>query len=167
MSFKEIKMNAVQLSELYGSHLVNAEKNSTITGIVTEQTRNVIGKNKKHFLWVIDVASPAIIGDEDFVFLNKVITACGMSMDDIALVNLAHSAADIETLISEFEPIYIIISGVNKLTIPVQFPLYQPENMDGIGVMCTDSLASMAGDKSLKSKLWFELKKWLGIKKSV
>jgi hypothetical protein len=163
MSFTEIKLNTAQLTGLYGSHIVIAEKNNTNPTPAGEKSKAFTGKNKQHFLWIIHEPSRSMIADEDFGFLNSVISACGMSMDDIVLVNHAKHTALFEELADEFQPVNMIVSGVNDLVTPVLLTPYRPEKTGNITVMLTEELGLMAGDKSRKSKLWTGLKKMLGI----
>ncbi len=165
MEFENIQLTAQQLEELYSSHLVITEKANNSKPEVKAKTisSGITGKNKKHFVWVVDEAAYPFLSDADFQLLSEVITACKMNMDDIALVNLAQNNMSFDELQNQLQPKFLIVSFLNKSWLPVHANSYTLQQQQGYQQYTTEALEIMRNDKVKKSKLWLALKQMLGL----
>lgn len=178
MSFEHIQLTGDQLSELYGKQLVIVEKTDSSSkaetkaatpAIVDEPApastalQGITGKNKKHFVWMVEEHYFPYLNDADFQFLGDVLTACKMNMDDIALVNVANNRNRFDELLQQLQPQFIIASGVQIDALPIQTADYRVQQEQGYFLCCTETLEAIRSDKSKKSKLWLALKQMLGL----
>ncbi|MFT3845072.1 MAG: hypothetical protein QM725_08470 [Lacibacter sp.] len=164
MALKKIQLTADQIGELYSSHIVitgNESKNEEVT--VEKPGFAIKGKNKKHFVWVVDEPGYPFLNDADFQFTGDVISACKMNMDDIALVNIANTHVSFAELTEQLQPKYLIISTQISDWIPVATVHYETEQVNGIQLYVTEPVSALRNDKVKKSKLWLALKQMLGL----
>ena len=165
MGFETIQLTGQQIEELYSSHIVIIEKTGQQkpeTSVKTVGT-GITGKNKKQFVWVVNEADYPFLSDEDFQFLSKVVNACKMNMDDIALVNIAQNKMDFEKTVAELQPKILIISFLDRNWIPVKNETYTLQQEENFQLYITEELQVIRNDKVKKSKLWLALKQMLGL----
>lgn len=164
MGFEKIQLTAEQVGELYSSHLVITGNEAKPVVPVAEKTDiPVKGKNKKHFVWVVNEPGFPFLDDADFQFMGDVINACKMNMDDIALVNLANGPVNFSAVSEQLQPRYLIISAQNLDWLPFSSVHYEFYPMNDFQLYCTETLAELRNDKVKKSKLWLALKQMLGL----
>lgn len=125
-----------------------------------------LGKNEKNILLLIHRETHAFLDDDSLSFLMNILNACGLSMQDVALVNV-HNDADAvyENLNVQFEPSKIIFfdTAPHLLNFPVKIPLYKIQNYNNQQYLCAASLSTLLQNKEEKKMLWNCLKVMLGI----
>ncbi len=178
MSFENIQLTDDQLADLYGKQLVIVEKDDNTSKPATKPVtssvaaepvaanaplQGVTGKNKKHFVWMVEEHYFPYLNDADFQFLGDVLTACKMNMEDIALVNVANNRNHFDELVQQLQPKFIVASGVQVDALPIQPADYLVQQQQGYLLCCTETLEAIRNDKSKKSKLWLALKQMLGL----
>ncbi len=164
MGFEKIQLTAEQIGELYSTHLViTGNETKTVAPAVEKTGIPVKGKNKKHFVWVVNEPDFPFMDDADFQFMGDVINACKMNMDDIALVNLANGPVSFPSISEQLQPRYLIISAQNLDWLPFSSEHYTFYPMNDFQLYCTESLTELRNDKVKKSKLWLALKQMLGL----
>ena len=178
MSFENIQLTDDQVAELYGKQLVVVEKDDNdrklaakpvTPAIVAEPVsltaplQGITGKNKKHFVWMVEEHYFPYLNDADFQFLGDVLTACKMNMEDIALVNVANNRNHFDELVQQLQPKFIVASGVQVDALPIQPADYRVQQQQEYLLCCTETLEAIRNDKSKKSKLWLALKQMLGL----
>lgn len=167
MELNGLEFSQTQLAELYTDKLVVTEpviQTKTVKpaapAIVVESTPPISfkGKNKKGILWVIHEPGQAFLDDADFEFLSQILTACKMNMDDIALVNLAHTAQTVQEITDTLKPSVVLLCGIEYQLLPFKldeyiiFPQYKRQ------YFLSDRLQDLRSDKAKKTKLWLALK---------
>lgn len=165
MDLNHIQLSGTQLADLYRNQLVSDGKSETIPVAAPAVTAEIAfkGKNRKQFLWLVEVDSHPFLSDADFQFLTQVLEACKLNIEDIALVNLNRSTYTTTALIAQFQPGIIITSGLNKQLEGFGNEDYLVRKHDHIYYLSTESLEEVRGDKSKKSRLWTGLKEMLGL----
>ncbi|MFY7839856.1 MAG: hypothetical protein ACOVP7_06245 [Lacibacter sp.] len=178
MSFQQIQLTNDQLAELYGKQLVVVENDMhkempVVKAVEPEQsvipvqtvpvTGGFTGKNKKHFMWLVEERHYPYLDDADFQFLSDVLNACKMNMEDIALVNVAGNRSPFEQLVQQLQPKYIIAASVQIDALPIQTADYKVLQQQTYQLCYTESLEAIRTDKTKKSKLWLALKQMLGL----
>lgn len=153
-----------QVSELYSNQLVaSIGSESTIPAAKNEGLITFKGKNKKNIVWLIEEHDHLFLNDTDFQFLTKVIEACRLNLDDIALVNMNDATNQMELIINQLNPVLLLVSGVSANKISFNTQLYTIDQANGFTLFITDSVEDMRNDDVKKSKLWVGLKQILSI----
>lgn len=120
---------------------------------------NYWGKNAKGFLIVCHYAS-AEMDEKHFAALTSTLQRKELSLDDVALVNLAqHAEATVEQLQSFFKPQRLLILGAQcRLPGWDALPLNQLTDLTGYKVLYTDSFTDMMGDRDRTKAFWEQMK---------
>ena len=121
-----------------------------------------IGKNRSHILVIVSKGDAAFTDEEELQFLSSVLSACKLSLDDIAIVNAANlpAGADYLSLLRFFESRHILLFDVAPQTIdlPFNFPHFQLQQFDQHTYLSAPALKEIKMEKDLKTKLWSSLK---------
>jgi hypothetical protein len=111
----------------------------------------------KKILWLHYESEQIYIHDQDFDMLTRILEACKMTWDDIALVNLHHSGIDQSIILKKLNPEFVILSfgDQNK---------YQIQKSLGMQIVYTHPLHEIRNDKNIKVLLWQALKIFFNLK---
>ncbi|RYY52935.1 MAG: hypothetical protein EOO05_21525, partial [Chitinophagaceae bacterium] len=116
-----------------------------------------LGNNKKQVLIVVDYPGAAYLPDEELAFLTKMLTACKLGLDDVAIVNSAHypqfSSAD---YLRQFRSLQVLLFGRDPelFGLPLSFPQFQVQSFAGVTFLSAPALGEMMGNTALKGTLW-------------
>jgi hypothetical protein len=106
------------------------------------------------------------LSDEELPFLTNILSACKLSLADVAIVNI-HSLEEkeIEKTIEPLEPKTVLLFGITPLTIdlPINFPQFQLQQFNKRTYLYSPGLQELANDKTLKLQLWNCLKNLFGL----
>ena len=184
MGLDDIILSPFLMKELYENDLVenDAIKKPILTSekakdskIATEKTAvkkdatgsiKYLGKNEKNILLLILRETHAFLDDDALSFLMSILNACGLSMQDVALVNVHNDATAVyENLNTQFEPSKIIFfdTAPHLLNFPVKIPMYKIQNYNNQQYLCAASLSTLMQNKEEKKQLWNCLKTMLGL----
>ena len=160
MSLNQIQLNDQLLVGLYSSVLI--QTNATIVPAKTDV--KYLGKNEKCILVLISNDSVPFLPDNELNFLTSILSACKLSLADVAIVNL-HSTTNPETIIEDVECKNVLLFGVEPLSIvlPIHFPHFQLQQFNKRTYLCAPPLSGIENDKAVKLNLWNNLKKLFGI----
>ena len=165
MSLNKIQLPANTIADLYKNHLI--EPGVIETKIKKEQPNqnegiSFLGNNNKQVVVLVNYADTVHLPDAQLNFLTSILTACKLSLDDIAIVNTGHTEAiSFRTLFKEVPAQSVLLFGVatESLLLPLNFPNFQVQFFDNIYYLTSPSLDLIESDKSLKTQLWNSLKK--------
>ncbi len=164
MSLDNIKISPFLVKELYPYSLIDTwvKKNGQL--LKKENTTDIkfLGANEKNILILVYEKTQLFLGDADLSFLMNILSACSITMKDIALVNCnTADEAFYEKLIKAFAPDVVLFLGTlpQELGFPVQIPNYQVQQYNNQQYLCAPALQILAGDKEQKKQLWLSLKK--------
>ncbi len=179
MSLNNIKLDPFLVAEMYKDVLVeNADPGQEITEpahqkkqLIEEQKTEEIqwkylGDYKKKILFVVHHENAVHIPDEQLSFLTTILTACKLSLADIAILNLANAPFVIyKNVQDEFKSNVMILLGITprKFEMPLSFPEFQVQPFNNCTFLSAPTIEQMENDKLLKSKLWVSLKKIFGL----
>jgi hypothetical protein len=174
MSLNEIQLHGKLLHDLYRDVLISeltdvgklenqAIANENSTGKIRS-----LGKNKKNYCFVVSYPKETFLPDDKMEVLIKIMQASRLSMDDIALLNTAGVDLTIEAIRQQFEPLKMVLLGVNPadIRLPIQFPAYKPQSYAGCTYVYADSLDEMdnsTNGRKIKGNLWAALKDMFGV----
>jgi len=172
MSLNNIKLDPFLVAEMYKDVLVEdhdpgQEKEQSVeTQTREEKSWKYLGDYKKKILFIVQYDNAVFIPDEQLNFLTTILSACKLSLADIAILNLANAPSGIYKNVQErFKSSVTILLGITpqKLEMPINFPEFQVQPFDKCTFLSAPTIGQMENDKLLKSKLWVSLRKIFGV----
>ena len=176
MGINQIQLTPELVTLLYPESLVTPSERQeeapskktaqTIKKVHTESTSYpFLGRNEKQVCFLVNHAGEDFLPEEQLVFLQKILTACKFSLDDIALVNTAKLNFDLAELRVQFDPRIIFLWGILpayvglKLALP-DLSIYMLDGISIVPVLSPESmLRNNPEDIKYKQSLWTSLKK--------
>ena len=160
------------MSSLYAKVLVEepaGQKGKTLTApsaaAQSEPIRS-LGLHQRSILILVNESNAPFLSDEAMTYLTKILNACKLTMNDVALVNLAnHPGAGYQQLQERFPSQKLIGFGITPETIglPIDFPAYQLQNLSGCTYVIAPALSELENAETEKRKLWATLKKLFNV----
>ena len=166
MSLDNILLPDTILQGLYSKCLYDLETDkSVLTGIQTPGI-SFLGTNQKKITVLVNCETAIYLPDDELSFLLGILTACKLSMADIALVNLAKNPdLNYSFLTEQFKAEKVFLFGLNAaaIALPLEFPHYQVQQFNNQVYLSSLSLSELQANKEEKMKLWNCLKKIFSI----
>lgn len=126
-----------------------------------------LGGNKKKIIFVVNDTENKYLDDHQMTFLSDLLSACDLTLADIALINLAQND-DINylALTEELGAKKLLLFGVTprQLDLPFTIPFFQIQNFNEQSYLVCPSLNQIQQDKIFKKQLWENLQKIFTIK---
>lgn len=124
-----------------------------------------LGGNKKGVLILVKNDAAPFLPDEELEFLSAVLSACQLSIADVAIINLHHYPQTYIALLQQFSAKQVLLLGVapQEVDLPFHFPHFQLQPFDGRTYLLAYPLGQMVQDRSLKMQLWGCLKQLYGV----
>jgi hypothetical protein len=166
MSLDNIHLQPALMQSLYGKslYLLNTKQNDQ--EFSNAPKIGFLGNNQKKIAVLVENEQAVYLPDDALNFLMGILTACKLSMADIALINLAHHRGTTYVELTEqLQTSTCILFGVPVATLqlPLKFPHYQIQQFNNQVYLSALSLSELQQDKSEKMKLWNCLKKIFSI----
>ena len=89
MSLDNIQLPATILQGLYSKSLYDLETDKSVSNDIQAGNIASLGNNQKKIAVLVNSTAAIYLPDEELNFLLGILTACKLSMADIALINLA------------------------------------------------------------------------------
>jgi hypothetical protein len=99
--------------------------------------------------------------DEELNFLTGMLTACKLSLDDVAIINICnYEMVNYKEMIMQFKSRIVFLFGVTpgEFELPVNFPAFQVQTLSGCTYLYTPALEERNNDSMFKSRLWLSLR---------
>ena len=163
MSLDNIQLTPFLVQHLYKKTLVEVDEKPISTPIQKEIPIATLGANKKNILIVINESETAFLNDQDLALLVGILSACKLSLADIALLNFdKNKHVGYEEMTTQFEPNLILLFGIGpeNLSFPLIFPKYQLQRYNHRTYLCAASFKVLATDLEQKRTLWACLQKY-------
>jgi hypothetical protein len=131
-----------------------------------EKSWKYLGDYKKKTLFIVQYDNAVFIPDDPLNFLTTILSACKLSLADIAILNLENAPSGIYKNVQEkFKSSVTILFGITpqKFEMPINFPEFQVQPFDKCTFLSAPTIEQMENDKLLKSKLWVSLRKIFGV----
>ena len=93
-------------------------------------------------------------------FIQKILQACKLSLEDVALLPVPDEGVTIEQLKASHQPVILLMFGLDPTSIglPIRFPEFKLQSYDGTTYLAAPEIAQFMEDtengKLLKSRLW-------------
>lgn len=166
MSLDNIQLPPIVLQGLYRNALIDLKTVNAVPGIAASATLTYLGDNQKRVVIIVDEPEAIYLPDEELNFLLGILTACKLSMADIALLNYRKNPAiTYQDITEQLEAQKIFLFGTSpaNLELPLQFPNYQVQQYNGQVYLSSPNLKKLKDDKVEKTKLWNCLKQVFSI----
>lgn len=125
-----------------------------------------LGGNAKKTLILVQREKEAFLPEGELKFLTAILSACGLSLADISLVNY-HSleVKSYAPLVEHFGSRQVLLFDVTpaQLGMPINFPPFQVQAFKETRYMQAPALHLVEADVTLKKNLWAALKNMFGI----
>jgi hypothetical protein len=157
---EKVNLTITSIQNLYQKNLVIIDDhNEPVKEKKTDEANvSYTGGFKGKILWLHTENMHPFLSDDDHEMVSKILDACRLSWDDIALVNIEKTNQPAHDIIDSLAPLFVISSipsPINNITQPA---LYQLTESAGIKSISTDTLRAIRTDKNLKIKFWQALK---------
>jgi len=181
MDLNNIELPATVVVELYRDFLVGTtgiEGNTPPTETVEPKQApkpvdpvvshnwKSLGNNQKNILIVVNNNDVVHLPDSDLSFLTGILNACGLSMADVAIININnYRKTGYKELMTHFKSRNAFLFGIGPATfgLPMDFPHFQVQSFQNCSYLYSPALKELENDKLLKSKLWVCLKRIFNI----
>ena len=161
MSLDNIQLPRFIIQDLFQKSLVDLSIEKPMKSKPQKGSLNFFGGNNKYITILINDPGAGFIAAEQQTFLSGILNACKLTMDDIALINMAaYPTLQYQTLSQELSPKIILLFGVPTAAIELPFviPEFQKQLHNKQLYLSAPSLSALESDKELKRKLWVLLK---------
>ena len=162
MSFENIQLPPFLLQNLYKNFLIDDKNDALSVHPLQNLDMPALGANKKNILILVNEAGKMILEKKDQNFLEGVLKACNLKIDDTCVLNIFNRTdIDYSTLVKKFEPEKVLLFGVEPMEIglPLVFPHNQIQQHAAQLYVWFPPLKTIAAEKSHKQALWATLQK--------
>jgi len=162
MSLDNIQLPATVLQGLYSKSLYDLETDKSVSNDIQTGSIGYLGNNQKKIAVLVNSAAAIYLPDEELNFLLGILTACKLSMADIALINVTKNRDLSYTTITEqlkAKKVFLFGLDADALALPLQFPHYQVQHFNDQVYLSSVALNELQANKEEKMKLWNCLKK--------
>lgn len=166
MSLDNIQLPSIVLQDLFKNSLIELNSSKAEKPSNNNAAISYLGSNKKNISIIVEDASTIYLPDEQLNFLIGVLSACKLTMAEVALVNRnKYPDLNYNTIEAELDAAIILLFGVTprQLDLPLEFPQYQIQKFNNQIYLSAPDLAVLQGDKAEKTKLWNCLKQVFSI----
>lgn len=169
MNLNEIRLPVTVIADLYKKSLIvlpvitNASTIVSTKEIPTDPFQ-YMGNNLKQILIIVHYPDQTFLPDEQLTFLNAVLKACNLTLEDTAIVNFATFKPDYNLLKQRMSPHIVLLFGVSAEAIRVfgQLNEFEQTKIEGVATLYVPELERLNQNnnegKILKKKLWAALK---------
>jgi len=160
MSLDNIQLPALVLHDLFKNSLVDLNTDNAVLSPEKAGTLVFLGGNQHKVAILVCDPEALHLSDQSLNFLLGILSACKLSMADVALLNCYKQTVGYELLEEQLgaEKILLFGIGAEQLSLPLQFPNYQSQKYNGRIYLAAPELPVIEQDKSEKMKLWNCLK---------
>jgi len=161
MSVDNIELTPFLLQELFKTSLVEMVVAKKEEKVVAASAINFLGNNRSKVAIVINDAANLYLPDEQLNFLLGILSACKLTMEDVAILNInKNKTITYKTIELELKSEKIILFGVtaSQIGLPLEFPIYQIQAYNQQTYVAAGMLGDIEKDKAEKTKLWNCLK---------
>ncbi len=170
MSINDIKLSPELLTELYPLSLVQDDIMSPVIPAATANPapsaeKKALGENRKQILVVVEYDNAAFLPDPAFDLLSSMLTACKLSVADVAIVNIHGKDHSYKSWLEEFNSRVVLLFNIEPagFGLPMNFPQFQIQPFNQASFLYSPALEELDSDKVLKSKLWVSLRRLFNV----
>ncbi|MBN8687809.1 MAG: hypothetical protein J0M10_12355 [Chitinophagales bacterium] len=187
MDINHVDLNNLSLASLYKGHLVESisanptqEQASLLREVIQPAMPEPVdsaeiaaplsfkslGSNQQRILILVSEPGVVFLPDPSLKFLTGILTACKLSLADVAIVNLhQYVNPGYKEIVPFFHAQKVLLFGAapEDIRLPLNFPAFQPQAFNGCTYLWAPELKNMENDRALKTQLWNSLKQLFNI----
>lgn len=186
MSLNDIKLEPRLIADLYANSLVETHTSNVPVMPATAKTNeaappaaaapeaqeapapkgvNFLGRNEKGILILVAKDDAVYLPDGELNFLTAILSACQLSLGDVAIVNWKTAHPDLEPLQQQLGARFVLLFEVSPLEagLPINFPHFQIQQFNGRTYLSSPALSVVEKEVTIKKQLWPSLKKMFSI----
>ncbi|MEO6720945.1 MAG: hypothetical protein ABIN67_11270 [Ferruginibacter sp.] len=166
MSLDNIQLPPIVIQELFKYSLIDLQTEQVPEVKSAQISFPVLGNNGKNILIIVNSDNAIYLPDDQLNFLLGILSACNLTMDDVAILNIKKSKeVNYKTLAVGLRPEKIFLFGVKpgQISLPLDFPDYQIQQFNQQTYLSAPMLSLLQDDKAEKTKLWNCLKQVFSI----
>ncbi len=166
MSLDNIQLPAIVLQDLFTNALVDLKTENAQQASVSTGNLSFLGENKKKVSIIVEHTDVIYLPDDELNFLLGILSACKLSMADVALLNFVNNPSlTYRELSEQLMAEKILLFGIepSALELPLQFPHYQIQQYNNQVYLSSPALKILADNKEEKIRLWGCLKQVFAI----
>jgi hypothetical protein len=156
MSLENVRLSPLSIQNLYQQNLVLIQKDKK-KAKAASNTIKYLGSNEKNITILVYNEDTAFLTDNELDFLSKILSACKLTLADVAIINL-HKEKDLdhEKISNAFAPGRLLLFGLEPIAIklPFQIPNFQVQKHNNQVYITAPALNALESDKELKKLLW-------------
>jgi hypothetical protein len=168
MSIDKVPIPAFLYQSLFGKNLVNVKAETANNPIKASPAISFLGGNEKKIIFLVDDAQNKFLADGQVKLIYDLLTACQLTMADIALVNFSYNKLlTYKELTNQLQPKKVLIFGVSAgdLGLPFTIPFFQIQNFQEQVYMLGPAVHDLQLSTELRKQLWACLQKIFNIQK--
>lgn len=157
MSLNNISLPSRLLADLYQNVLLQ----DTARAVPVKKDVPFLGKNEKNILIVVNKTDAPYLPDNELSFLTNVLSACGLGLMDVAIVNRAGlEEKNPDDIFEHFGSKEVILFDVepSAFNFPASVQQYAVGKNDKHQFVVAPSLSEIEKTKEAKKQLWTALK---------
>jgi hypothetical protein len=166
MSLDNIQLTPFLLQELFKKSLIELDASELHEERSSASSFTILGNNRQRIIILVADDETLYLPDEQLNFLLGILSACGLTMEDVAIVNtkknrnLTYKAIELELKAAS-----ILLFGVSpaQINLPIEFPHYQVQSFNNQTYLAAPVLQELKDNKAEKTKLWNCLKQFFAI----
>jgi len=177
MSLNELRLSSSLVAMLYPNSLLQFDNEDAVpasnnavaqqeTNVASKETSKWLGNNQKNILIVVRYADVVHLPDDELNFLTGMLTACKLSLDDVAIINTCnYEKVNYKEMTTLYNSRIVFLFGFTPgdFELPVNFPAFQVQTVSGCTYLYTPALEERNKDSMFKSRLWLSLRSIFGI----
>lgn len=159
MSLDNIHLPVFVIQDLFKKSLVDL---SAVEPKKISKSKEIdfFGGNAQHIVLLVNNPAETFISEVQLTFLSGILNACKLTLEDIAIINIASSPSlSYKTISDNLNPKIILMFGVSpdNIQLPFLIPSFQRQTYNNQMYLSIPDLSKLENDKDLKRKLWAEL----------
>ncbi|MEP7109939.1 MAG: hypothetical protein ABI760_18230 [Ferruginibacter sp.] len=161
MSLDNIQLPSIVLQELFKYSLTDLKNGQEPAPKPPAKAFSTLGNNRKHILILVESDEKLYLPDDQLNFLLDILTACNLTMDDVAILNFKkNKSVTYKNVTRELKPEKLFLFGVTpvQIELPLDFPNYQIQQYNNQTYLTAPLLSIFGDNKVEKTKLWNCLK---------
>ncbi len=173
MGINHLRLSSELIAALYPESLVAGVENASVKesvripkpASVKTAAYPFMGENNRSICFLANYPEEDFLPAEQLGFLTKMLTACKLSLNDVALLNIAHVTFDLAELRVQLHPRIIFLWGITPASVGLKpgLPDFDISVFDGVSVVPVLSPDLMSENRldstEFKQRLWTCLKK--------
>ncbi len=166
MSIDKIQLPAFIYQSIFKNNLVYNKKNAGKTDTENEAEIIFLGGNKKKIVFLGKDDENKFLDDKSMKFLEGLLAACKLTMNDIAFINIAkNNSISYRNITAQLNASKALLFGVSAhhIDLPFEIPFFQIQNFQEQQYVLSPSFDELQNNKALKKQLWISLQKMFNI----